>query len=59
MEISHDEAALLGKDVDASMDGETWWRGRLEKVIDLFVPYQVFVYDLNEIRGFTLIHPAE
>ena len=57
--ITPDEAEMIGKEVEASMDGETWWKGRLEEVVDLFVPYYVFVHELNESRGFILIRPAE
>jgi hypothetical protein len=59
MEITPDEAALIGKEVEASMGGETWLKGMLEECIDLFVPYQVFVHEFNESRWFALIRPAE
>lgn len=59
MEITPDEAALIGKEVEASMDGETWLKGRLVECIDLFVPYQVFVHEFNESRGFALIRPVK
>lgn len=35
------ERDLIGKDVEATMDGETWFKGTLVKIIDLFVPYVV------------------
>jgi hypothetical protein len=52
METSEWEQNLLGKDVEATMDGKTWFAGRLEKIIDLFVPYVVYVFESNECRGF-------
>jgi hypothetical protein len=59
MIITDEEQALIGKDVEASMDTHTWWRGRLDAVMDLFVPYKVFVYDFNETRGFMWIRPLK
>ena len=53
------ETYLIGKDVEATMDGKTWFVGRLEKIIDLFVPYVVYVFESNECRGFIEIRGKE
>lgn len=47
------ELDLIGKEVEASMDGETWFKGTLVKIIDLFVPYIVLT-EAGE-KGFTTI----
>jgi hypothetical protein len=44
------ELDLIGKEVEASMNGETWFNGTLVKIIDIFVPYIVLT-DMGE-RGF-------
>jgi hypothetical protein len=51
------EADLIGKPVEASMDGKTWRAGTLVEIIDLFVPYRVELA-VGEIRTFAEIRPA-
>jgi hypothetical protein len=54
------EQFLIGKGVEASMDGETWLPGKLIEVIDLFAPYKVELFEPHEIRAFIAIrHPAK
>ena len=49
------ERDLIGKQVEATMNGETWIKGVLVKVIDLFVPYIVLT-ETGE-KGFITIRP--
>lgn len=58
MKTEDKEAGLIGKEVEASMDGQTWFPGRLDKIIDLMVPYLVYVHEFHEQRGFLHIRPC-
>ena len=45
--ITDEEQALIGKMVEGSVDGITWFSGRLEEVIDLFIPYKLLLDDVG------------
>jgi len=51
------ERDLIGKEVEATMNGETWIKGTLVKIIDLFVPYVVLT-ETGE-KGFITIRKSE
>lgn len=51
------EADLIGKEVEATIDGKIWIKGTLVKIIDLFVPYIVLT-ETGE-RGFITIRVKE
>ncbi len=52
------EANLIGKGVQASMDGKTWFAGTLLEVIDLFTPYRVRLASTDEVRAFSEVRPT-
>jgi hypothetical protein len=55
--ITADEAALIGKQVEGTMNGKDWIAGELFEVIDLFVPYGLLVN--GEKKWCAEIRPAQ
>jgi hypothetical protein len=51
------ELDLIGKKVEATMNGDEWIKGTLVKIIDLFVPY--IVSTESGERGFITIRKAD
>lgn len=45
------EEVLIGDKVLATMDGKSWFRGKIIEVIDLFAPYRVKLEN-GEVRVF-------